>query len=76
MLESKRSDSKTLANKAIVTKLMVGEVGGVLSSTPPIEDLSDNVDWRSKMNSVFLGFMEQYYWFIFVISVVNTFCGV
>jgi len=41
-----------------------------------LEDLSDDVDWRSKMNSVFLGFMEQYYWFIFVISVVNTFCGV
>ena len=47
-----------------------------LKSASPIEDLNDDVDWRSKMNSVFLGFMEQYYWFIFVISVVNTFCGV
>ena len=30
-----------------------------LKSASPIEDLSDDVDWRSKMNSVFLGFMEQ-----------------
>ena len=36
-----------------------------LKSASPIEDLSDDVDWRSKMNSVFLGFMEQYYWFMF-----------
>ena len=33
-----------------------------LKSASPIEDLSDDVDWRSKMNSVFFGDCDDVDW--------------